>query len=70
MVLVVLAIILTVSILSSSGVAVEAARVRPEEFSGHGGDSHSSMMFDKAKFVMASWFQRLDSGPSPSGPGH
>ncbi|KAL7230950.1 hypothetical protein ACSBR2_009260 [Camellia fascicularis] len=44
------------------------------EFVSGASESHlatyPSMYYEKAKLAMATWLERLPSGPSPSGPGH
>ncbi|POO02000.1 Transmembrane protein [Trema orientale] len=68
--LVILAVSLVVFILSQLGGRVEATRVLPEDHFVVNRGANTPIMHEKAKFVLTSSFQRLDSGPSPSGPGH
>ncbi|CAB4263789.1 unnamed protein product [Prunus armeniaca] len=56
---------------------VEASRVLPEDFAGanhletfSSSSLSSSSVYEKAKFTMECWLERLASGPSPKGPGH
>ncbi|KAI4369213.1 hypothetical protein MLD38_017684 [Melastoma candidum] len=54
---------------------VEASRTMPEdsESSGHLSTMHSLSMasaYKKLAFCMTCWLERLESGPSPEGPGH
>ncbi|KAI6695984.1 hypothetical protein NL676_023694 [Syzygium grande] len=50
----------------------EATRVLPEDFArANNLASYSSSVLSKqARQSMSRWLQRLDSGPSPQGPGH
>ncbi|PKI63791.1 hypothetical protein CRG98_015775 [Punica granatum] len=58
-------LVIFVVVLSSGG--VEAARALPEEFARA---NHLSSAYERAKYTMSFWFERLASGPSPRGPGH
>ncbi|KAK8972439.1 hypothetical protein V6N11_018627 [Hibiscus sabdariffa] len=50
---------------------VEATRVLAEEFGrGNHLQTYSSSVYQKAKFTMSCWLERLASGPSPRGAGH
>ncbi|XWS35321.1 hypothetical protein CRYUN_Cryun21dG0115900 [Craigia yunnanensis] len=53
-----------------SHVGVEATRVLPEDFAKADHLDTYSSVYQKAKFTMSYWFERLASGPSPQGPGH
>ncbi|KAK6930508.1 hypothetical protein RJ641_004602 [Dillenia turbinata] len=46
--------------------SVEATRVLPEDFARH----NHLVVYEKAKYAVTSWLERLASGPSPRGPGH
>ncbi|KAF8014088.1 hypothetical protein BT93_H0048 [Corymbia citriodora subsp. variegata] len=50
----------------------EATRVLPEDFAraNNLASYSSSTLSRQARQSMARWLQRLDSGPSPQGPGH
>ncbi|OMP03882.1 hypothetical protein COLO4_10135 [Corchorus olitorius] len=64
-------IILVIWVAVVSHVGVEASRVLPEDFAkANHLDTYSSVMYQKARFTMSYWLQRLASGPSPQGPGH
>ncbi|KAK5840063.1 hypothetical protein PVK06_008931 [Gossypium arboreum] len=64
-------IILVISLPILSHVAVEGTRVLPEDFAkANHLHTYSSSVYEKAKFTMSCWLQRLASGPSPRGPGH
>ncbi|XVF29499.1 hypothetical protein REPUB_Repub15cG0126200 [Reevesia pubescens] len=65
-----LLIILVISLAVMSHVGVEATRVLPEDFAKANHLDTYSSVYHKAKFTMSYWLQRLDSGPSPEGPGH
>ncbi|KAF8014091.1 hypothetical protein BT93_H0051 [Corymbia citriodora subsp. variegata] len=51
---------------------LEAVRVLPEDFArANNLASYSpSVLSEQARQTMSWWLQRLDSGPSPKGPGH
>ncbi|PON77704.1 Transmembrane protein [Parasponia andersonii] len=68
--LVILAVSLVVSILSQLGGRVEATRVLQEDHFVVNHGANTPIKYEKAKFVLTSSFEQLDSGPSPSGPGH
>ncbi|XVE84440.1 hypothetical protein DITRI_Ditri17bG0014400 [Diplodiscus trichospermus] len=63
-------VIFVVSVAILSQIRVEAARVLPKEFAKANNLETYSSVYEKAKFTMSSWFERLASGPSPRGPGH
>ncbi|MBA0613116.1 hypothetical protein Godav_013625 [Gossypium davidsonii] len=64
-------IILVISLPILSHVVVEGTRVLPEDFAkANHLHTYSSSVYEKAKFTMSCWLQRLASGPSPRGPGH
>ncbi|XVF84323.1 hypothetical protein PTKIN_Ptkin17bG0027700 [Pterospermum kingtungense] len=66
-----LLIIFVISVAILSQVRVEATRVLPEGFAkGNHLETYSSSVYEKAKFTMSCWLERLASGPSPRGPGH
>ncbi|XVE84442.1 hypothetical protein DITRI_Ditri17bG0014600 [Diplodiscus trichospermus] len=65
-----LLIILVVLVAILSQVRVEATRVLPEDFAKANNLETYSSVYEKAKFTMSCWFERLASGPSPRGPGH
>ncbi|KAF8014089.1 hypothetical protein BT93_H0049 [Corymbia citriodora subsp. variegata] len=50
----------------------EATRVLPEDFAraNNLASYSSSLLSERARQSMSRWLQRLDSGPSPQGPGH
>ncbi|KAK9289243.1 hypothetical protein L1049_017718 [Liquidambar formosana] len=60
--------IISVAILSQTH--VEATRVLSEDFASANHLATYPSVYNKAKFTMACWFERLASGPSPKGPGH
>ncbi|KAL7255294.1 hypothetical protein ACSBR1_009447 [Camellia fascicularis] len=80
--LLVIMIVIFVTILCHANTHVGATRVlksppslsSSSEFVGGASESHlatyPSMYYEKAKLAMATWLERLPSGPSPSGPGH
>ncbi|CAA2989113.1 Hypothetical predicted protein, partial [Olea europaea subsp. europaea] len=51
-------------------VRIEAARVLSEDLSGSNHLATFPAMYEKAKFTMSYWLERLPSGSSPKGPGH
>ncbi|XVE84441.1 hypothetical protein DITRI_Ditri17bG0014500 [Diplodiscus trichospermus] len=53
-----------------SQIRVEATRVSREDFAKANNLVTYSSVYEKAKFTMSCWFERLASGPSPRGPGH
>ncbi|KDO45790.1 hypothetical protein CISIN_1g044990mg, partial [Citrus sinensis] len=63
--------VISVAILSRAG--VEATRVLPEDFAKA---NHLETftpppsVYEKARYTMAFWLERLASGPSPRGRGH
>uniref|UniRef100_A0A7N2MSK8 Uncharacterized protein n=1 Tax=Quercus lobata TaxID=97700 RepID=A0A7N2MSK8_QUELO len=63
--------VISMAILTQTG--VKATRVLCEDFSNANHlepySSYSSV-YEKAKHTMASWLQRLPSGPSDGGSGH
>ncbi|XWS22165.1 hypothetical protein CRYUN_Cryun29cG0011400 [Craigia yunnanensis] len=65
-----LLIIFVFSIAILSQVRVEATRVLPEDFTQANHLETYSSVYEKAKFTMSCWLERLASGPSPRGPGH
>ncbi|KAK9932219.1 hypothetical protein M0R45_019465 [Rubus argutus] len=64
--------VITVAILGHA--SVEATRLLPKDFAAANHletySSPSSLVYEKAKYTMEYWLQRLASGPSPKGPGH
>ncbi|KAG2721890.1 hypothetical protein I3843_02G087700 [Carya illinoinensis] len=62
-------VVITMAILSNA--RVEASRVLSEDFAGANRlvDMHSTT-YEKAKQTVASWLERLPSGPSDRGAGH
>ncbi|GMN36226.1 hypothetical protein TIFTF001_005843 [Ficus carica] len=61
--------VVTLVLLSRAG--VEASRVMPEDFArANHIQTYSSSVYEKARFTMSCWLERLASGPSPRGPGH
>ncbi|KAL7230956.1 hypothetical protein ACSBR2_009266 [Camellia fascicularis] len=77
--LLIIMIVTFVTILCHTNTHVGATRVlksppSSSEFVGGASESHlatyPSMYYEKAKLAMATWLERLPSGPSPSGPGH
>ncbi|TYG50064.1 hypothetical protein ES288_D10G146000v1 [Gossypium darwinii] len=65
-----LLIIFVISMAILSHVEVEATRVLAEDFSKANHLETYSSVYEKAKFTMSCWLERLASGPSPRGPGH
>ena len=61
-------VVILVAISYHSG--VEATRVLNEDFASGNQHQTYSAIYEKAKFTMEFWLQKLPSGPSPSGPGH
>ncbi|MFQ6645474.1 hypothetical protein Gotur_019094 [Gossypium turneri] len=51
-----------------SHVGVEATRVLAEDFAKANHLETYSSVYEKAKFTMSCWLERLASGPSPRGP--
>lgn len=49
---------------------IEATRVLAEDFAGANHLATYPSVYNKAKYTMACWLERLASGPSPKGPGH
>lgn len=54
----------------ASEVRVEAARILSEDLSGSNHLATFPAMYEKAKYTMSYWLEKLPSGPSPRGPGH
>ncbi|XWS22166.1 hypothetical protein CRYUN_Cryun29cG0011500 [Craigia yunnanensis] len=65
-----LLIIFVISIAIFNQVRVEATRVLAEDFTQANHLETYSSVYEKAKFTMSCWLERLASGPSPRGPGH
>ncbi|KAE8729767.1 hypothetical protein F3Y22_tig00003398pilonHSYRG00152 [Hibiscus syriacus] len=65
-----LLIIFAISVAITSHVQVEATRVLSEDFAKANHLETYSSVYEKAKFTMSCWLERLASGPSPRGPGH
>ncbi|KAB2062449.1 hypothetical protein ERO13_A10G141900v2 [Gossypium hirsutum] len=65
-----LMIIFVISMAILSHVGVEATRVIAEDFAKANHLETYSSVYEKAKFTMSCWLERLASGPSPRGPGH
>ena len=65
-----LLVIFVISMAVLSHVGVEATRVLPEDFAKVNHLDTYSSVYQKAKFTMSYWLERLASGPSPQGPGH
>ena len=63
-------IILVIFVTIIGQVHVEGARMLSEEFKSATDLTTSSYVYEKAKFTMTYWLERLASGPSPKGPGH
>ncbi|KAB2041079.1 hypothetical protein ES319_D02G124900v1 [Gossypium barbadense] len=58
-------------VISLPSLSLEGTRVLPEDFAkANHLHTYSSSVYEKAKFTMSCWLQRLASGPSPRGPGH
>nr|DAD25299.1 TPA_asm: hypothetical protein HUJ06_026763 [Nelumbo nucifera] len=57
-----------VAIFSHGG--VEAARALSEDFASANHLVTYPSVYERARFSMAFWLERLASGPSPKGPGH
>ncbi|KAG2718747.1 hypothetical protein I3760_03G234700 [Carya illinoinensis] len=68
--LLIIFVMISVAILSLAGDGVEVSRVLPEDFASANHLNTPSSIYEKAKHNMAYWFERLLSGPSPSGPAH
>ncbi|EXB55199.1 hypothetical protein L484_018126 [Morus notabilis] len=67
--LLIVVFVVTLAFLSQTG--VEASRVLSENFTrANHIQTYSSSVYEKAKFTMSCWLERLASGPSPRGPGH
>ncbi|PWA51723.1 hypothetical protein CTI12_AA265360 [Artemisia annua] len=50
---------------------VVKGRLLSEDFAGENNlDTYSSSVYETAKNGVSYWLQQLESGPSPSGPGH
>lgn len=67
-----LLIVFVLSVALLSHVGVEATRVlqQQESLASENHLGTSSSVYEKAKFSMGRWLQRLASGPSPRGKGH
>ncbi|KAJ0093230.1 hypothetical protein Patl1_26651 [Pistacia atlantica] len=65
-----LLIVLVISVTVVSHVRVEAARVLQEDFASESHLESYSSVYENAKSRLSCWLQRLESGPSPRGPGH
>ncbi|KAL3724333.1 hypothetical protein ACJRO7_029496 [Eucalyptus globulus] len=66
-----LVIVLLVLATVASHFGVEAARALPDDFArANNLATYSSAAYENARYTMASWLERLPSGPSPKGPGH
>ncbi|KAF8014092.1 hypothetical protein BT93_H0052 [Corymbia citriodora subsp. variegata] len=66
-----LIIVLLVLATVASHFGVEAARALPEDFArANNLATYSSVAYERARFTMSCWLERLASGPSPKGPGH
>lgn len=65
-----LLIFFMVSVALLSHVGVEATRVLQEDSASANHLVTRSSVYEKAKFSMGCWLQRLASGPSPRGKGH
>ncbi|KAL6957314.1 hypothetical protein U1Q18_050584 [Sarracenia purpurea var. burkii] len=50
--------------------SVGATRVLPKDFAGANHLEAYPSMYEKVKLTMATWLERLPSGPSPKGPGN
>ncbi|KAK6930390.1 hypothetical protein RJ641_004484 [Dillenia turbinata] len=59
-------IIAAIFVILLSQSSVEATRVLSEDFAHH----NHLVVYEKAKYTVTSWLERLASGPSPRGPGH
>ncbi|KAG2721888.1 hypothetical protein I3843_02G087500 [Carya illinoinensis] len=68
--LLIIFVMISVAILSLAGGGVEASRVLREDFASANHLNTPSSIYEKAKHTMTFWFERLPSGPSPSGPGN
>ncbi|GMP26512.1 hypothetical protein CsSME_00002921 [Camellia sinensis var. sinensis] len=76
--LLIIMIVIFVTILCHANTHVGATRELKSppssEFVSGASESHlatyPSTYYEKAKLAMATWLERLPSGPSPSGPGH
>ncbi|KAE8704457.1 membrane-associated 30 kDa protein [Hibiscus syriacus] len=66
-----LLIIFVISVAILSHVGVDSTRELPDDFAKVNHlRTESISVYEKAKFTMSFWFQRLASGPSPRGEGH
>uniref|UniRef100_A0A2N9HIM8 Transmembrane protein n=1 Tax=Fagus sylvatica TaxID=28930 RepID=A0A2N9HIM8_FAGSY len=63
-------IVLVIFVVISCHTGVEATRTLKEDFASSDQTLTYSTIYEKAKYTMENWLQRLPSGPSPSGPGH
>lgn len=63
-------VFLVIFIAVMSPVVVEGTRVLHEDVDGANHLATYSMAYEKAVNGMSIWLQRLESGPSPQGPGH
>ena len=66
----ILMMIFVILMVLSCQTEVEAARALKEDFASVNQHQTSSAIYEKAKYTMKFWLQKLPSGPSPSGPGH
>ncbi|KAK9932222.1 hypothetical protein M0R45_019468 [Rubus argutus] len=67
-------IIFVISVAILGHASVQATRQLREDFAAANNletySSPSSLIYEKAKYTMECWLQRLASGQSPKGPGH
>ncbi|KAJ7980653.1 Transmembrane protein [Quillaja saponaria] len=67
-------VLISVVILSTTHAGVEATRVLTQDFARANHletpSSASVSVYQKARYTMSCWLQRLPSGPSPRGRGH
>lgn len=64
-----LVVVVAAVVLSMEGAVAHAARDAPGYFKGAGYLAYPSV-YGRARSSMASWLEKLASGPSPKGPGH
>ncbi|KAI6695980.1 hypothetical protein NL676_023690 [Syzygium grande] len=64
-------VLLLILVTMASHFGVEAARALPEDFARENNlVTYSSAVYQRTRYTMSCWLERLASGPSPKGPGH
>ena len=66
----ILMMIFVIFVVISCHSGVEATGTLKEDFASDNHHHTYSKIYEKAKYTMKYWLQKLPSGPSPSGPGH